>query len=259
MSKTMLAAAALVGAVLAAPPSLAQDVERPDLSGYWLIPFTPIPPTREATPLEQQMIDELPQGTLLLADSGLREFPPGDYGGLAVKPEPAAAAANYDPDSQRAVGETCRPPSLAYAMQGPFPMEIFQGRDLIVIKMEYFDLVRVIFMNEREHPADWYDSWTGHSYGWWEGDTLVVDTNHLRSATLFNNGLDHSDKLTTRERFRLSEDGRTLVVTQELEDPETFEGRAARLIPLERSDDHVYPYDCDPTYGVSIEQRDRGE
>lgn len=230
--------------------------ERPDLSGYWLVPFTPLPPRREPTPLEQEMLDALPEGTALLADAGLPEFEAGDYGGLQVRPGPAAAAANYNPESQRSIANTCRPPSLAYAMQGPFPLEIFQGRDLIVIKMEYFDLVRVIFMNETTHPDDWYESWTGHSYGRWEGDTLVVETAKLRPATLFNNGLDHSAELQMRERFRVSEDGQTLVLTQELVDPAVFEGRAARLLPLERGDDRVYPYDCDPTYGVSVQGRE---
>jgi hypothetical protein len=40
-------------------------------------------------------------------------------------------------------------------MQAPFRIEIFEGRDLVVIKLEYFDLVRIIVMNETQHPDDW--------------------------------------------------------------------------------------------------------
>jgi hypothetical protein len=141
-------------------------------------------------------------------------------------------------------------------MQGPFPMEIFQGRDLIVIKMEYFDVVRIIFMNESEHPADWPHSVSGHSIGRWEGDTLVVDTAYIEAATFLNNGLDHSADLHLTERFRLSPDGQKLLVLQEYEDPAVFAGRAARLIPLDKGEGHVYPYACDPSYGAAIESRE---
>jgi hypothetical protein len=41
------------------------------------------------------------------------------------------------------------------------------------------------------------------------------------------------------------------------EDPQVFDGRAARVLALERGDEHVYPYACDPSYGVAIEQRER--
>lgn len=229
----------------------------PDISGYWMGSFGPIPPNREPTPLEQSLLDLLPEGTLLLADSGLREFPPGDFGGLKVTDAALAEAATYDIEVQRQVATTCQPPSIIYSMQGPFPMEIFQGRDIIAIKMEYFDVVRLIFMNQTEHPDNWPHSITGHSIGHWEGDTLVVDTAYIQAATFLNNGLNHSDDMKLLERFRLSEDGQTLVVTQEYEDPAVFAGRAARLIPLSKYDDHVYPYACDPSYGAAIQNREQ--
>ena len=229
---------------------------QPDLSGYWMISFGPVPPARPADAFEQRMIDLLTSDTLLLADSGLVEFPPGEFGGLKVTDTARAKAATYDIETQRSISTTCRAPSIIYSMQGPFPMEIFQGSDLIVIKMEYFDVVRVIFMNEDSHPDDWPHSVSGHSIGHWEGDTLVVDTTHIQSATMLNNGLDHSDDMHLTERFRLSPDGQTLLVLQEYEDPAVFDGRAARLIPLNREQGHVYPYDCDPSYGAAIDDRD---
>jgi hypothetical protein len=35
---------------------------------------------------------------------------------------------------------------------------------------------RQIFMDGRKHPADLDPSWYGHSIGWFEGDTLVIDS-----------------------------------------------------------------------------------
>jgi hypothetical protein len=230
---------------------------QPDLSGYWMISFGAVPPNREATPFERELLDTLSADTLLLADSGLIEFPPGEYGGLQVTEAARAAAGTYDIETQRQVGTTCQPPSIIYSMQGPFPMEIFQGTELIVIKMEYYDVVRIIFMNQSSHPADWPHSVTGHSIGRWEGDTLVVDTAYIQSATLLNNGLDHSDNLKLTEHFRLSDDGKTLLILQEYEDPSVFSGKASRLIPLDQSSGHVYPYACDPSYGAAIDNRAR--
>ena len=49
------------------------------------------------------------------------------------------------------ISRVCLPPSIVYSMQGPFPMEIHQGTELIVMRLEYYDLVRVIFMDGRPH------------------------------------------------------------------------------------------------------------
>lgn len=238
-----------------APKDLhAQAPEGHGIAGFWSLAPGPTPPRRAPTPAEAELIALFPEGTVLLADAGAVEFPPGDYGGLEVHEHLREAAKDYDPANQTDPSLTCRPPSVIYAMQGPFPIEIFEGRDLIVIKLEYFDLVRIVFMNETEHPDDWPHSHTGHSFGRWEGDTLVVDTAKLSPATLFNNGVDHSEDVRLLERFRLA-DPNTLIVTQEFEDPGSFVGRAARIMTFRRGDDHVYPYDCDPTYGLAIESR----
>lgn len=239
-------------------PFLSSPVQaQPDLSGYWMISFGQVPPNRPASPEEQRMIDELPSGVLLLRDSGLVELPPGETGGLKLTERAKREAASYDIETQRSISTTCRPPSIIYSMQGPFPMEIHQGRDLIVIRMEYFDVVRVIFLNETTHPDDWPHSVYGHSIGHWEGDTLVVETTHIQASTMLNNGVNHSDDLRLTERFRLADDGKTLLITQVYDDPTMWEGLAARLIPLDRMEGHVYPYDCDPSYGAAIESREQ--
>jgi hypothetical protein len=240
-----------------APEGVTAAETPPDLAGYWMIPYSPIPPRREPTPFEQAALDLLPPDTVLLRDSGLFEMPPGDYGGLRVRPQALAQARTYDPEIQRAFATTCQPPSVIHAMQGPFPIEIFQATELIVIRMEYYDLVRIVFLDRDDHPTQWPHSPVGHSIGRWDGDTLVVDTRFLSAATIFNNGLDHSSDVRLTERFRLSSDRSTLLVTQLFEDPQVFEGRAARLLPLERGEGHVYPYACDPTYGLAIESREQ--
>jgi hypothetical protein len=53
--------------------------------------------------------------------------------------------------------------------------------------------VRVIFVHETSHPDGWPHSQTGHSFGRWDGDTLVVDTARLAGGTLFNNGVEYTE------------------------------------------------------------------
>ena len=224
------------------------------ISGFWNMGFGPMPPRRDPTPTEAALMASFPDDTVVLGDTGLTEFPPGDYGGLAIHAPLVEAARDYDPEAQTTVALTCKPPGLIYSMQGPFPIEIFEGRDMVVVKLEYFDLVRVIFMNETTHPADWPPSQTGHSIGHWEDDTLVVDTRSLQPGTLFNNGVDYSEQIHLIERFRLA-DPNTLIITQQFRDPGSFDGTAARVMSFNRGNDHVYPYDCDPSYGLSMDSR----
>ena len=251
----VLSVAAAVVVAVVAVPAAAQAPEGHGISGYWSLSFGATPPRRPPTPTEAALLEYLPEDAVLLADAGAAEFEPGDYGGLAVHEHLREAAREYDPSAQTDVSLTCRPPGLIYSMQGPFPIEIFEGRDLIVIKLEYFDLVRIIFMNQDHHPEDWPHSQTGHSIGRWEDDMLVVDTARLTAGTLFNNGVDYTEDVRLVERFRLA-DPDTLVVTQQFEDPGSFTGTAARVLSFQRGNDHVYPYDCDPTYGIAIESRE---
>lgn len=62
--------------------------------------------------------------------------------------------------------------------------------------------VRTIYMDGRSHPNDLQPSYYGHSIGWWEGDTLVVDTvGFNESFWLDRRGLPHTEQMHTVERF----------------------------------------------------------
>ena len=216
----------------------------PDLAAFWTIKF-------ERTRSGQALVDELPDEALLLNDTGFDELAAGDFGGLRLKPVAIEEVRNYDYAQELKRENTCVPPSVVFYMQAPFPMEIYQGIDMIVFKMEYFDLFRVVFLDGREHPpATAPHSKSGHSVGRWEGDTLVVDTTHISRGTFMNNGFNHSDDIHLIERFRLSPDASTLWLTQVYEDPEVFEGLAARYVAWTRvPGEYVYPYECDASYG----------
>jgi hypothetical protein len=79
-------------------------------------------------------------------------------------------------------------------------------------------------MNRKTHPANVRPSRAGHSIGWWEGDTLVVDTVAFSPGVL-NAPVRNSDKLHVIERFTL--DPKTMVLTREYEaeDPVYLKGK----------------------------------
>ncbi len=225
------------------PRTAAAQPDFPDLEGFWTAKL-------ERARSGQALIDELPDAAVLINDTGAGELAAGDFGGLRLLPRAVAEVRNYDYKKELEPEVSCVAPSVAFYMQAPFPMEIYQDDELIVFKMEYFDLFRVVFLDGREHPpAAAPHSKSGHSVGRWEGDTLVVDTTHIAAGTFMNNGFNHSASIHVVERFRLSPDGGTLWLTQLYDDAETFEGLAARYMAwTRRPGDYVYPYDCDPNY-----------
>ncbi|MGE3841723.1 MAG: hypothetical protein AB7I50_09060 [Vicinamibacterales bacterium] len=82
---------------------------------------------------------------------------------------------------------------------------------------------RVVYMDGRKHPDDPIPSWTGHSIGWWEGDTLVVDTVGFNDVWWFDRrGTPHTEQLHTIERYTRPNWG-TLVLNATLEDPGALE------------------------------------
>lgn len=243
----LLRRACLAGVALAcaASATLAAEARRPDLSGFWML--------AQGAPIEDPALKaRIAPGTVVLNDTGAVEFGPMEFGGLKLKPAAEAAARAWDIKDDMTVANSCRIPSIVYAMQGPFPIEIFQGADMTVIRLEYFDMARIIHTDGRPHlPEGAPATKVGNSIGRWEGDIFVVDTIHLKEATITNNGLMHSDKIRVTERFKLSADGRKLLATQEFEDPETLDNRGVRFITWNRVEgDHVRAYDCDPSFAL---------
>jgi hypothetical protein len=61
---------------------------------------------------------------------------------------------------------------------------------------------RTIYMDGRTHPKDFKPTYYGHSIGWWEGDTLVVDSVGFNEEFwLDRRGMPHTEKLHTIEKF----------------------------------------------------------
>jgi hypothetical protein len=84
---------------------------------------------------------------------------------------------------------------------------------------EYDHLIRQIFTDGRPHRDDLAPSWMGDSTGYWDGDTLVIETTNFNDKTwLDREGVPHSEQLRVVERIRRIEPDR-LQIDITMEDP----------------------------------------
>jgi hypothetical protein len=96
---------------------------------------------------------------------------------------------------------------------------------------------RVVYMEGRKHPPDLLPTWWGHSIGWFEGETLVIDTVGYNDKFWFDSrGTPHTEQLHTIERWTRINYG-TLVNDFTLDDPGAF----SRPVQLKFTARHVRP------------------
>lgn len=69
----------------------------------------------------------------------------------------------------------CLPSGLGRDLQVSFPIEFAHTPDQVIMMQEEGRALHVIRLNS-EHPENLVPSFNGDSIGWWEGNTLVVDT-----------------------------------------------------------------------------------
>ena len=150
------------------------------------------------SPVENNMFD--PSGGRVDPNFG-REYPPykPEWEARYVATLQAAKAGKpTDPTA------ACVPPGMPRMMASPYAQElIVKDRQVTLIK-EYQSQVRRIYTDGRKLPPDPDATFNGYSIGHWEGDTLVVDTSHMRGDTMFDRtGAPHSDQIRVIERMRL--------------------------------------------------------
>jgi len=81
---------------------------------------------------------------------------------------------------------------------------------------------RTVYMDGRSHPNDLQPTNYGHSIGWWEGDTLIIDTIGFNEDFWFGRrGLPHTEALHTIERFTRT-DERTINYEIVIDDPNVY-------------------------------------
>jgi len=129
---------------------------------------------------------------------------------------PHATAASQDPVLN------CLPPGVPRILLMPFPMQIAQLPNEVLMIFEYDHFIREIYTDGRPHPKDLDPTWMGDSIGKWDGDALVVDTVGFNDKTWLDMvGHPHSDALHLTERIRRV-DRATLTDDLTIADPKAF-------------------------------------
>ena len=182
----------------------------PDLSGRWgrdMLFFEP-PPSGPG-PIVNSV--RKANGTMVPLDACCGRVNPwaGDHTNPILKPDAAEAVRKFStlalsgtvaPDMHN----TCWPEPPPFVMALHFGVQILQQRDEVTL-LYLINTVRHVRLNV-PHPENLTPSWQGHSVGWYEGDTLVIDTIGIKVApfsTVDAFGTPHSEALHVVERYRL--------------------------------------------------------
>jgi hypothetical protein len=219
---SLLAAAALVAqgqtprpdnpvGVLGPINALGQEVKRPPA------------PTGPAPRLPDGTID-LGDGIWVMAPGGgsiSRWLKPGEE--LPLLPSAKALMAGRN-DTADPVN-WCLP--LGPLRSSPYPFRFVQNYTHkkpthLYLLSEWMGSFRQIFLDGRTHPAELDPTWFGHSIGWYEQDTLVIDTVGFNDKFWFDRlGTPHTERLHTIERWTRPDAGR-LVREVTIDDPGAY-------------------------------------
>jgi hypothetical protein len=163
---------------------------KPDLNGVWQIPYTP----------------DMSRGV----EEGLQ------YTHAGAQDWAFYSATDFDYTGH------CLPPGLTRLVNTPMPMEIVQTPNKVVLLFEGFSQYIVVPTDGRKHSADPDPTWFGESVGWYEGDTLVIDSIGFNGRTRLDTiGHPHSKQLHVVQRFT-RDSAETLAFEVTVEDPLTY-------------------------------------
>ena len=144
-----------------------------------------------------------PRTSILTTPNGM---PPARIEGASTGPTPAMPpnTNSFDSYERRSAGERCivsfgrnaGPPMLANGFYNN-NYQIIQSPDHVVITVEMNHDARIVRLNSK-HRTDDLRPYFGDSIGWWDNDTLVVETTHIPRSQQF---MGSWENLKVTERF----------------------------------------------------------
>jgi hypothetical protein len=173
-----------------------------------------------------------------------------------LTPAGKAAVAKYDPFKDDPAFR-CDPVAVRRVWGAPgTPLSITREKDRVILRHEWMDVVRIVHLDQKEHPKNGPRTSLGHSIGRFEGDTLVIETGNYSAGVLNQyveqpgeptRGLLHSAALTSVERVRLDAARQQLVVEVTLKDPVFFtRDFEPWVLEYRPSDLRIEPFNCSP-------------
>ena len=126
-------------------------------------------------------------------------------------------------------------------------MQLFQTEGHVVLLNEMVHDSRIVPLDDRPHLPPHMRQWHGDSRGYWDGDTLVVETRNLTTKTSYRGS---TESMHLVERFTRS-NADTLNYEFTVTDPRTFSQPWTALVPMKMSPNPVYEYAChEGNYGM---------
>lgn len=129
-------------------------------------------------------------------------------------------------------------------------VQIFQNKDTAVIMTEMIHDARIVRLGGKPELTDDIRLWSGDSRGWYEGDTLVVETknfNGLRQT--FSSTGNTMDMVLTEKFTRTAFD--TVDYEFTIDDPATFTDKITAIVPMTKVAGQLYEYAChEGNYGM---------
>jgi hypothetical protein len=156
----------------------------------------------------------------------------------------------YDNPEERGLAERCiilptsGPPVGQYLYNNN--LRITQAPGHVVVQSEMINDARIIPLTDKRRP-DALEPWMGDSIGWWDGDTLVVETRNFNPKGGSSVRLTKDGKIT--ERFSRYNDMQVLYEF-EVNDPALYSQVWKAEMSLNKAD-NIYEYAChEGNYGL---------
>jgi len=162
--------------------------------------------------------------------------PSTDFSGIWKRSDPGGFKPHYTPPEGWPLSEigqelvdnfsedqnpmvTCGNPGPPKSMIVPYPVKFSRpDENTLIMERELMEELRIIHF-DRDHEVG-EPSKMGHSVGWFEGDTLIVETsNFIADGWGIHTGISSSEKKHLVEKFTLSNGGLNLAAEITVTDP----------------------------------------
>lgn len=189
--------------------------------------------------------------TSQITDPPNGKYPPRTEQAIAAARDLAQHRRDHPADSytDRPLGERCLSfgaPRLGSGYNSYW--QIVQTRDTVAIIQEMAHDVRIVPLVAKPHIDEDIKLWHGDSRGYWDGDTLVVETTNYSDKS--STGPETSRKVNVERLTRISEDAIRYEFTSD--DPGSFTAPYTREIILDHTNDDIYEYAChEGNYGMT--------
>ncbi len=129
-------------------------------------------------------------------------------------------------------------------------VQIVQNRDTVVILKEMIHDARIVPIGERPPLDESIGLWSGDSRGYYDGDTLVVETRNFNGLTQSFSGFGDSSEKVLTERFTRV-DPYSVDYEWTIDDPATFTDKITAIVPMTKVAGQLYEYAChEGNYGM---------